>query len=462
MPFVVLYNPISGRGHLDAYARLYARAFLENGCSVLLLARTDGGVVDYIGRNLPHLASQLSFVSLREAEDAATSAAPDSDPELPRGALPAHRRALLVLQEEGVGGILRRLVVVPKRVLLRWTSPWLRKQAKLLRADLRLRLHRWLNPDAGRLSFITTAAALRGATKITGRRPDLVFNLYLDMMGERRRSLAALDGPDAGPWAGVLFHPRRAERGAAREEAYFASRKARGGIFLVPHAIPVYAGTRPSLHFALAPDVADLECAATPHVLADAMRRQAAGRTTVLLIGSITPHKGIMTFLDMVERADPSRFFFAVIGEAHWESFGTDAPRLRAFFASPPENVLVHEGYVAEERDYNTVIEAADVIYAVYDGFNSSSNSLTKAAGLKRRILVTEDTLMGRRVQEARLGATAPTRDPVGILQALTTLADKPLDAFDFAGYAEAHSLGELQRVLAAAIPHWTSSPAKA
>jgi hypothetical protein len=162
----------------------------------------------------------------------------------------------------------------------------------------------------------------------------------------------------------------------------------------------------------------------------------------------------------VIARADPARFFFAMIGEAHWESFGAHEARLRAFYADPPENVLVHASYIGDERDYNSVIATCDVLYAVYQDFNSSSNVLGKASGLCRRVLVAGDSLMGQRVLASRIGGVAPQGDPDAILQALARLHQAPEESFDFDHYSELHSLEALKKALADALPHWCDAAA--
>ena len=161
-----------------------------------------------------------------------------------------------------------------------------------------------------------------------------------------------------------------------------------------------------------------------------------------------------MTLLDVIAKADPQRFFFALVGEVYWQSFGNDEQQLRNFYAQAPENVLTHAGYMADEREYNSLVAACDVIYAVYSGFNSSSNSLTKAAGLQRPILATKNSLMGERVLAHGIGL-ATGNDANEILAALEQLAISKADGFRFDSYADQHSLGELKSVLAKGLPLW-------
>ncbi len=448
-PRIVLVNPISGRGHLDAYARLYSRALVELGATVTLVAATDGGTRNYLARNCPQHAANFSFVPSETAE-----ALPHA-----RRLLPAHKRALMVVREEGVAGLARRAVTVPVRLTMRVLTKPVEAILRRCRNRVGSAASRLLGVDANRLSFVSVVGSVRGACLSEGGRfPDLVVVLYLDLMSERPREVKALEGAGFGPWVGILFHPRLMADRTAKLEKYFQSQRARGAIFLVPDAMPVYASAAPTLSFALAPDVADLELAANKPRLAIEIRRRAAGRSVVFIIGSIAPHKGIMTALDVIARVDPKRYFFAIIGEVHWESFGADEAALREFYNCAPENVFIHEGYVEDERDYNSTLSECDILYSVYRGFNSSSNALTKSAGLHIPILVSAGTLMGERVIACDIGAIAPEGDPAGIESSLDKLVGRAKDSFGFDIYLQQHSLERLKLVLLDALNEWVGS----
>jgi hypothetical protein len=469
MKSIFLVNPVSGRGHLDSYARLYARALLELGYRVVLVAEADGDTSTYLARSSAEFARSFSFVSFEQARTVVLS-----KPDLPDS--PAHgeitasarckmnmiQRARRIWQEEGTSGVLKRCVSVPRRVLLPLMPPSVRPQIHRIeraigRRLLKTPLARFLNvPDLGRLMFQPLADYVDKVPFIPGHpTPDLVFFLYLDLLAQHERNAAVLDRPGAPPWIGILFHPRLAKDAAAGIEGYFKSAKARGGVFLVPAALPPYAEATPQLHFALAPDVADLELLGEPSELAREMRQRAGNRKIVLQIGSITGHKGIPTLLDVIAKADPGRFFFALVGEVFWENFGNDKARIRSFYARPPENVLLSQGYIKNERDYNGIIAASDIVYAVYRGFGSSSNSLSKAAGLRRPILVSANSLMGERVGRSNIGTVAKEGDAADIVKQLDWLAERPKDGFGFAAYEQEHSLDALKRVLADALPSW-------
>jgi glycosyltransferase involved in cell wall biosynthesis len=464
MRSIFLVNSISGRGHLDAYARLYSRALVELGHRVVLVAESDGGTANYLARNTPELQNLFSFHSFAEAK---------SEPRVvessPRAKMNGLQRAQIVWKEEGPTGILLRCLRIPKRTLLSAVPDSFRNRVRqatraairhILRTRLAQRFDLVLHLDAGRIPFQTLLGHVhRSATRPGGWTPDLVFFLYLDLMAERKTNTRALDGTEGYPWAGILFHPRLAKDPLARKEGYFRSSNARGGAFLVPSAISTYSAAIQHLHFALVPDVADLEKPAAPPELSREILRRANGRSVVLQVGSIAAHKGISTLLDVIASADSSRFFFALVGEVYWESFGEQRSRVESFFAQPPENALVFPKYVQDERDYNGLILGCDVIYAVYKDFNSSSNSLTKAAGLGRPILVSDNTLMGDRVREFAIGSVAPEGDSRAIMEELNALASRPRDSFGFEQYQQAHSLGALKSALSEALPLWLSEP---
>ncbi|SPP94149.1 glycosyltransferase family 4 protein [Bradyrhizobium vignae] len=460
MKSILLVNPISGRGHLDAYARLYSRALVELGNRVILLAETDGGAADYLARTSSEAASSFSFVSFDQARSSVSfdqAQTPVAAQCSARSQMNALRRAQLVWQEEGAIGILRRGISVPMRTM----RPKLgRVKRALVRRFLRTKFASGLNVptlvDFSRIQFYPLLDCIdKLISTLREPRPDLVLFLYLDLMVEHAQNTMVLDRPGALPWIGILFHPRLARSPHASAEGYFRTANVRGGIFLVPSAIPAYAKIMQHLHFALVPDVADLELPAELPELARDIRKQAGSRKIILQIGSITAHKGIQTLLDVIVAADPNRFFFVLIGEVHWETFGEHQDRIRTFYARQPHNVYISQGYVRSEADYNAVIAASDIIYAVYQDFSSSSNALAKAAGLYRPILVSESSLMGDRVRRFNIGAVAPEGDAQAILERIDWLSKQPKEGFSFESYNEAQSLDALKRSLADALPSW-------
>jgi glycosyltransferase involved in cell wall biosynthesis len=258
------------------------------------------------------------------------------------------------------------------------------------------------------------------------------------------------------PWAGILFHPRAT--GAHRwppPEHFFRCRNARGALFLVPEKVSIYNRLLPDRKFVMVPDVSEEAKLPQESELVRELRRRAAGRTVVLQAGSLGAHKGTLQLVETIRRADPRRFFFAIVGEVYWGSFGGKAEALRRFIADPPEHCLVRTGYLEDERELNSIIAASDILFAVYRGFGGSSNTLTKASIYAKPVLVSDSSLMGERVRRYGIGATVASDDPASILAALEALRDRPRSRLEFAAYRRDHSTEALKEALADALASW-------
>ena len=260
-----------------------------------------------------------------------------------------------------------------------------------------------------------------------------------------------IDKKLGAPWAGVLFHPRCDERSKRSDvERYFRCRNFRGAGLLNPHKVRVYSHLLPDKAFSLLPDVSETDTLASGSPLLRTLRKHAGGRTVVLLAGTIVPHKGVMALLDVIRRADPTRYFFAIIGEVFWPSFGKDEVELRIFAQSPPENCFFHLEYLQDERELTSVIAAVDIIYSVYLNAPDSANTLTKASVFEKPLLVSDRYLMGERVRAYNLGLAVAEGDPKSILEGLERLRTQPRTEYGFAAYRADHSVEVLTKSLKA------------
>jgi hypothetical protein len=310
----------------------------------------------------------------------------------------------------------------------------------------------------GGASFIEVVQEIGAAERLLDTRPALVLFLYLDMMAEDRGGCRYLEMHLDAPWAGILFHPRcQVEDKSRGPERYFRCGNARGAAFLDANRVDAYAQMFPRSSFGALPDVTDTCTLPGSSELACRLARRAAGRTIVLQLGSISPHKNIAQLIRVVTHADPDRYFFAIIGEVFWDSFADEAA-LREFFAAPPQNCLCEPIYIDDERELNSIITSADILYAVYTGFRGSSNTLTKAATFEKPVIVSDESVMGERVRRYRLGATVRNGDVTGIISSLEVLRSRPRSDFGFAAYRCDHSEDALQKDLAKLMSRWLAA----
>jgi hypothetical protein len=432
---IYFVNQFSRHGHLDLYARLYSGCALQLGYRVVLVAEQEGGVREWLTANHPTQLGRFQFFSRSRLSAEFSMSTPPT----------FAGRVGQAWRQHGLTGLIRRAgPSVASRVI---------GAARLFPGASRIVPRKQRGEGE---SFGPVVDELLAAEALSGWPATLVFFLYLDMMNEDKEGRRSLDERLRRPWSGILFHPRHEGRpGDRAPERYFAARTARGAAFLNPHRIPPYTAAFPGRVFGLVPDVTDATTATQQPAMAAEFTRRAKGRTIVALIGSLTGDKGLTEFLQVIERADSSRFFFVIIGEVFWGSFGANEPAIRRFVAEPPEHCFFHVGYVDDERQLNSMIAAADILYAVYPNQRDSANTLTKASILEKPLVVSEAHLMGERVRAFTLGATVRCGDTDETLSALARLREAPRGSFGFAAYRQAHSIQALQDAFGAHVGDW-------
>ena len=152
--------------------------------------------------------------------------------------------------------------------------------------------------------------------------------------------------------------------------------------------------------------------------------------------GTIGKSKNLAQWYDLIQVADASRWYFVQIGEVLRDNLSEeDINALQNIEANHPENLYRHAEYLSQEQDFNAVIQAADIVFAVYRDFKISSNMLGKAARFKKPLVVADDYLMGERVRRYQIGYTALQDDAAGMLQALNRCIDRPPHLCSFQAY---------------------------
>ena len=418
---IFLVNQISGHGHLDLYARLYSACLLDLGYRVVLIAQQEFGVREWISKNRRERRDDFIFFSRGELKAACAADVPES----------LSSRMQIIWQEEGMRGLILRIV---RRGLYQALRPIeIAASAVGFRSSCASRWVTWSLVHSSGVSLKPLVDEVNTAEARLGIHPDLVFFLYLDMIKDDPKGCRYLAEHLVAPWAGIKFDPRCSDdKGRTRPERFFGCSNARGAAFLNPGCVRTYEQLFPESWFGDLPDVTDASLPPRDSAFVTRLRLAARGRTVVLQLGALTPHKGIMHLLDVIRRADPNRFFFAFVGEPAWKLFGNDESELHRFVDHPPDNCLVQLGYLKDERELNSVIAVADILYAVYRDFRPSSNTLTKAAVFKKPVVVSDQYLMGERVRRYNIGVAVRSGDIDEILAAFEMLRLRKPNEFGF------------------------------
>ncbi len=292
-----------------------------------------------------------------------------------------------------------------------------------------------------------------------GRAPDLVFFPCLDSyLG---LTPAIVDRIFPHQWSGLFFQPRYAllpkklpwlRRGILNPISALNSTGCRI-IAIQDETIATDLEHRLGKPVVIFPDFTDESCPDMSFDLIKKILSKAAGRKIIGLLGSLERRKGMLTLLEVTQQIG-NDWFFVFAGKLAEPTFTrAELDRIQEVVQANPDNCLFYFAQISTEAQFNAVVETCDVLYAVYENFQTSSNLLTKAAVFKKTMLTSDHYCIGERVQKYQLGYTVKESDVMGcvlILQRMHEefrrgcLSIKP----DFDGYRQQHSNRQLRAAL--------------
>lgn len=324
--------------------------------------------------------------------------------------------------------------------------------------NFRSKKKRWTNWWRARQHGRALRTALGGLEARLGARCGEVF-LACIYDREVQNSLSVVRGLGL-PWSGTYlqahwFHnPERMPLGAHRDFPITRLLAAPGlrGLLMLDEGMSERVRAHTGRPVIVAPDFAD-ETDGEGHPLGLRYRDAAGRRLIIASLGHLQPSKGCVTLAEVAMRAEAERFAFLFAGHVSWQLFD---PEQRVCFQrakAEASNAFFHCERVPDERAYNSLVQACDVLFAAYVDFPHSSNTLTKAAVFEKPIIVSEGHLMAARVREYRLGEVVPQGDAEAVLRAILAITDDPARWRErmrprWAEYRELHSKSRLREVL--------------
>jgi hypothetical protein len=235
------------------------------------------------------------------------------------------------------------------------------------------------------------ADALYEAEQETGRQVDLVFFPYLDSY-LRFLPFPSVPGLTLNrPWSGLYLRNhhhgekpslKASLRLLAKGDALMRCPLSRGiGVLDERFISPIQQRTGKAVH--AFPDVTDSTLPARPYAIAEEIRRKAAGRKIIGLIG-LEHRKGLLNLLRVAERARELRlpWYFACAGRFPRDEYSAEELALlddvaRRAAAGEIENVHFDPaaGRIPEEADFNSIFTTFDVAWAAYEARPPRSTS---------------------------------------------------------------------------------------
>lgn len=463
---ILLFNHVTGTGHHESWTAIFASLLLARGFRVvcvtpdpLLIQAILPGRAAVDDRNLAFIASPELFAPPPSWVQRLKSAVLTG---LNHICTAFHgSRRIQTLAAEGVSRAQRHepswiakigilfVVNIPRLQITGEMPPFLRWKRRILQvvvlplwcvaqvplAPWRLIRH-WTGSSlhGGFLHPVTVTNAINRTISMCPWRPDFLLLMYQDLLMTKPGLWKGEAASFPIPWGGVRFMPFSVENSG--KEGYFRQAQFRGMCFLDEHAVSAYTAADPDRAFVFLPDVTNTDSPAQPPELAMEIRRRAAGRKVVLLCGSIEGRKNVGAFCQLALKADPARWYFAMVGQLHSHTFSQqDQDAIAHFIDAQEGNTFYSDTFFPDERDMNAVIQVADILFAAYRNFPISSNMLGKAAHFAKAILVSDGFLMGDRVRRYGIGVVVNQDDVQDMLGGLERLAKNPVASNHFAVY---------------------------
>lgn len=293
-----------------------------------------------------------------------------------------------------------------------------------------------VDPELNYLEPVEFADRINFAITKEGSSPHLILNMYMDLYRTDYSRWNHFERKMRIPWVGLRFIPSKEPI-----EGYYFIHSCRGMAFLDDNVCRRYQKLINHKNFAYFPDITDASLPTKKSELSLEIVKRARGRKVVFLGGTIGRSKNLEKWYELISIANPERWFFLQIGEIREENLTTgDIAAQNKFLRMMPENLLIKNEYLPDEKDFNDVIFNSDVLFAVYRDFKISSNMLGKAAAFERPILVAQGNLMGQRVNDYQIGAAVPEDNVPMMLQALEDLVQNPIPSQHFGAYRKEFS----------------------
>jgi hypothetical protein len=426
MKSIVVYNPISGHGHLDSWSAIFTKVLLESGWTVLAITPDPEGLIATLNANNCLYLRRLKAISLN-ADDLQDKIDINSTKAL-------IKRLWRKINARGYAYIFNdsNLVSLKPKAL----HEKLLASSYLLLHFCRYFLFHYFKTrikaqDIDETPCIFTLSKIEKEIEVQKFEADFVFHMYLDGLKIQKSRPDETLPTLKFKWAGIRFSPEPGD------SLYFSGCKNIRGIALLDQeVVNDMARSLPNVLVRYLPDIANLEVSKVMTNVTDLIKYKANGRKIVFLGGIIGKRKNLSLWLDLIDRANSKDWYFVQIGEIDFQNL--DSSEFLAVYKKlifPPENLTLVPSYISDESIFNGIISISDIVFAVYKNFRNSSNMITKASFFHKPILVSNQYLMGKRVETYGIGLAVPEDKLQKIILGLEKLASENIPSANFKSY---------------------------
>jgi len=275
---------------------------------------------------------------------------------------------------------------------------------------------------------------IKQAERLSSKKVDLVFFNWMDSFLANYLPLTIHRLVFKYRWSGLYFHPYhlRLEPESLNRRARFSSKDY---LFTSPRCESValhdaYISEKFSKRLngrkvIIFPEVADDTSPDPNNELALSIKRYAKGRTIVGLIGLVA-YKGLSTLIQVANIAESNRYYFLISGNLNIQKYTKDQQEIiQDYLKKSPENSFIYLKNLEEGLEFNSIFNCLDIPFIAYDNFISSSNNLTKAAQLRKKVVASKGYCIGEDVEKYGLGCTVIQGNAEQGLNAINQLSNE-------------------------------------
>lgn len=423
MKSIAIYNPISGHGHLDSWCAIFIKLLLESGWKVLAITPDPSRLLNLLEDNNYLDLNRLKVISISNNFPKA-----HTDTYSEKFSLLTIWKKINLIGYAYVFGEGELVQTKSKKffdkfIIVSFLS--LHFFRYFLFPLLKKRIH---TQKIEENSLIYSLRNIECEIENQKFETNIVFHMYLDDLDSHNSKLVSPLPTLKFKWAGIHFS---SEIGIY--PYYYKHPSIKGIAFLDRDIVNNVANYLPHLQVQYLPDITNLQLPQHKPDIVNLIKRNANGRKIVFFGGIIGLRKNLNLWLNLIDKIDLKKWFFVQIGEIDFNNLNA-----RQFWAvyrkliAPPENFLLIPSYIPDESVFNAVISVSDIIFAVYKEFKYSSNMITKASFFKKPILVSNKYLMGRRIQEFKIGACVSEDDLDDVVLGLEKLSIANIPASNF------------------------------
>lgn len=296
--------------------------------------------------------------------------------------------------------------------------------------------------------------AIKNYTLSMGVIPDMVFFPWLDSYLDPYLNFYIVDRVFKYNWAGLYFHPRhlRSEQsfpilttlGLINPDRILGSKRCKAVAVLDENISLKLQKELRGKTVVTFPDIADDSKPDVNYDILNLIKKKARHRKIIALVGSLAKRKGVITLLEVAKKSVNKDWFFLFAGRLAEQTFTNDElVIIKNYVKQEPDNCFFFLEFIPDESKLNALIEMSDILFAVYEDFLHSSNMITKAAILKKPIIVSKGSCMEERIKEFNMGVSINENSVsqcIDAIHEISTKGDHALSVPDFEGCMRAHS----------------------